>query len=598
MVRFLRTLAVLSALVMLMTSAVLVVGSASVAQAQESQEQADTTTSGPDYDLAQMAEYKQAILTCDTPSLECLVHYTSRYIAIEWLTQTVGGAGGATAEPKRSGGSDQLKLNDAGEVLPQKQIVSRDRGVIGSVNGIITQMFTNQPAATSTFVADVIHSAGFAQPAYAQGLGFASLSPVLDLWKVFRNIAYTFFALVFIVIGFMIMFRTKISGNAAVTAQQAIPSIIMSLVFVTFSYAIAGFMIDMMYIVMYLILGIFGTSLNNAAGMDIINFNILQLAKNLFTVTGFSEGAFQNNLNVIDVFLDSFTNNPVLNNDAVAYIGSILLSLVFAIAALIATVKLFFELLKSYASIIISVVLSPVILMVGAMPGKNAFTPWVKNLAGNLIAFPTVLMVLVIFYQFVGATGQQRFESGGFMPPFLLGRGQADIIATLMGFALLLALPDIVKKAKEALGAKGGFGEMVVGAGFANAKQAWSGKHGVPGVKLAAQLPTLVTGKYQIGKESQLENMFWGSRSARRREDEIRRLGGQHATPGFYGVVKNKWDKRKGAQAAGSTATQNQTQVGTTAQAAQAAPPSAQPATPPPTNQPNQPPQPPNVLAP
>ncbi len=561
----------------------------------------DTTTSGPDYDEAQIAEYKQAITTCDTPSLECLVHYTSRYIAIEWLTQVVGDAGTTTALPERGPtpplGPTLGPGSDAGDAVPQAQTATRNGGVIGSLNGLISQMYVNKPAATSTFVADAINSAGFAQPAYAQGLGFASLSPILDLWKVFRNISYTFFALIFIVIGFMIMFRTKISGNAAVTAQQAIPSIIMSLIFVTFSYAIAGLLIDGMYLVMYLVLGLFGTTLANTGGADLINLNIVQLGAKLFTATGFSSGALENNANVIDTFLKAFTTNPILDNDAVQFIGSLLLSLIFAIASLIATVKLFFELLKSYATIIISIVMAPVMLMMGAIPGKNAFTPWVKGLIGNLIAFPVVLLVLVIFYQFVGATGQQRFEDGGFMPPFLLGRGQADVIATLMGFALLLALPDVVKKVKETVGAKSGFGEMIANAGFANVKQAWSGKHGVPGVKLAAQLPTIATGKYQIGPESQLENMFWGSRSARRREDEIRRLGGQSVTPGFYGVVKNKWDKRKGAQAASSTAAQNQTQVGTTAQAAQSAPPSSQPAVAaqPAANPPNQPP---NVLAP
>lgn len=586
MVRFMRTLVV---------ALVVFLGTHTGVLAQQNQNNVDTGTSGPDYDQQQIAEYKQAITTCDTPSLECLVHYTSRYIAIEWLTQTVGGAGGITAEPQRGGPN---LTPDAGELSPGRQVSYQDRGALGALNLLMTQMYVSKPAGTATFVADIIHSSGFAQPAYAQGLGFASLSPILDLWKVFRNISYTFFALIFVVIGFMIMFRTKISGNVAVTAQQAIPSIIMSLIFVTFSYAIAGFMIDVMYLSMYLILGLFGTALNNAAASNIIDFNILELMGNLFTATGFSGEAFNNNLNVVDVFLNSLTQNAVLNNAAIEFIGAILISLIVGIAAVIATFKLFFELLKSYATIIISVVLAPVILMVGAIPGRNAFTPWLKNLAGNLVAFPTVLMVLVIFYQFVGATGQQRFTDGGFMPPFLLGRGQADIIATLMGFALLLALPEVVKKVKEAVGAKGGFGEMIMNAGFANAKQAWSGKHGVPGVKLAAQLPTLFTGKYQIGKESQLENMFWGSRSARRREDEIRRLGGQTVTPGFYGVIKNRLDKKKGARAASNTATQNQSQVGTTTQAVQAAPPSAQPTTPPPANQPNQPPQPPNVLAP
>jgi hypothetical protein len=437
-------------------------------------QEVNTLTEGPDYTKDQIAEYKDAITNCETPSLECLVHYTSRYIAIEWLMETVGSAGEETARPIPP--IDPDLINDGSQVLPNQSRLAREGGVIGALNQTIAEMYAHKPADTATFVADAINSSRLAPPAYAQGLGFAALNPVLDLWKVFRNIAYTFFVLIFIVIGFMIMFRTKISGNAAVTAQQAIPSIIMSLIFVTFSYAIAGFMIDLMYLSMYLILGIFGTALRDSSGMEIINYNIVNLAGKMFTSSGFSADAFDRNGNIIEVFLDSFTDNPLLNNGAVEFIGNLLFSLIMAIAALIATVKLFFELLKSYASIIVSVVMAPVMLMLGAIPGRNTFTPWLRNIAGNLIAFPTVLLVLAIFYQFVGDTGQQRFEEGGFMPPFLLGRGQADIVASLVGFALLLALPEIVKKAKEAVGAKGGIGEMVAGAAWGRAKEAWSGK--------------------------------------------------------------------------------------------------------------------------
>src|SRR5690606_25281628 len=89
------------------------------------------------------------------------------------------------------------------------------------------------------------------------GLGFSSLDPILDTWKAFRNVAYLFYVIMFLVIGFMIMFRQKISSQAVVTAQQALPKIIISLIAVTFSYALAGLMIDAMYLIMYLIVGLF-----------------------------------------------------------------------------------------------------------------------------------------------------------------------------------------------------------------------------------------------------------------------------------------------------------------------------------------------------
>src|SRR5258708_14361646 len=46
----------------------------------------------------------------------------------------------------------------------------------------------------------------------------------------------------------MIMFRVKISPQVVVSVQSALPKIAIALVLVTFSYAIAGFLIDIMYV--------------------------------------------------------------------------------------------------------------------------------------------------------------------------------------------------------------------------------------------------------------------------------------------------------------------------------------------------------------
>ncbi|NCS86643.1 MAG: hypothetical protein GW773_02260, partial [Candidatus Pacebacteria bacterium] len=42
---------------------------------------------GPTYDQDQIDNYRDAIKmdNCATPSLECLVHQTSRFVAIEWV---------------------------------------------------------------------------------------------------------------------------------------------------------------------------------------------------------------------------------------------------------------------------------------------------------------------------------------------------------------------------------------------------------------------------------------------------------------------------------------------------------------------------------
>ena len=140
----------------------------------------------------------------------------------------------------------------------EKRIVYQryGNGVIPEVSNAIAALF-NPPASAQTYLADVMESAHIIPKAQAQGLGFSALDPILNVWKIFRNVAYLFFVIIFLIAGFMIMFRQKISGQAVVTAQQALPGVIVALIFVTFSYAIAGFLIDLMYLLMYLMIGMF-----------------------------------------------------------------------------------------------------------------------------------------------------------------------------------------------------------------------------------------------------------------------------------------------------------------------------------------------------
>jgi hypothetical protein len=441
-------------------------------------------------DIEAMEEYKQATADCSTPSLECLVHYTSRYVAIEWLQHITGSCDSPTCADNATGGGSDATTNATPDpnyptdptgqriinTIPASTSVAyKNGGLIGALNYLMAMMYGYPAASSEVYIAYLMDSSGLATPAYAQGLGFSSLNPVLGLWIMFRNVAYTFFVLIFIVIGFLIMFRTKIGGQTAVTAQQAVPNIIMSLLFVTFSYPIAGLLIDGMYLIMYLILGLFG-SVFTVAQSEILGFNIIQLIGMLFK-SNLSWTAFSNNADIVGTFLDASLNT---SGSAVggfiefvgSWFGSLLLTIIIAVAVVIATVKLFFELLRSYASIIISIAVSPLVLMFGAIPGKDMFRPWVTNLIGNLSVFPTTLFVVIIYYQFTSQVMTNNLEAGGFMPPFMFGRGAAGGLVALVGLAVIIALPEIVKKVKEALGGGNGLGAFIAQAAGERFKKA------------------------------------------------------------------------------------------------------------------------------
>ncbi len=78
--------------------------------------------------------------------------------------------------------------------------------------------------------------------------GYNYLKDVIHLdkiWKSSLNIVYLFSILIFIIVGFMIMFRKNLPGNTTVTVSKALPQIIISLVLATFSFAIVGIIMDL-----------------------------------------------------------------------------------------------------------------------------------------------------------------------------------------------------------------------------------------------------------------------------------------------------------------------------------------------------------------
>ncbi len=324
-----------------------------------------------------------------------------------------------------------------------------DAGAIGAVGKMIAFTYT-QPASVETYIADVLQNMNIAQPVYAQGLGFSALQPVLNLWKIFRDISYVFFVFIFLIIGFAIMFRKNLGGQAAVTVQQALPRIIVALLAVSFSYAIAGLLIDFMWILMYFLVTMFkGANLLPADYIEnysILNMNIFDvftgiIGSNVAGESGTAVGKFVN---------DIIANNGGLSN----FLGglangltSILATLIIFIAIIFAMFKTFFALIKVYFEIIMSVIFAPIALMMGAING-NAFGNWVKSLVVNLAVFPVMLVFIIIGFMLISpdtnAPLAEQLQETGFIPPFIPGRSAADTVGFVGGIAAIMFLPEVV----------------------------------------------------------------------------------------------------------------------------------------------------------
>ena len=377
------------------------------------------------------------------------------------------------------------------EVLLLNKMVGKpgEPGALVNVGQAIGAIFAHTPASGERYVADLLYNMkiGPAQPAYAQvgGLGFAALEPILYAWKQFRNIAYLFFIIITLIIGFMIMMRQKIGGQAAVTAQQAIPQIVIALITVTFSYAIAGFAIDLMYVFMYLFAGLFP---DQSGGTAVISQGLFAIGLDMFT--GIGTTAFS--------AVSGFVTNQLGGGAVESLIGGIsglTFAVIIAIAYLFAMIQLFFELLKTYIAIIVSIVLSPLLLMMGALPGRNdIFAGWVRGLAGNLVAFPVVLL-LIILHKLMTENGA---TDGGFLPPFLGGRGNGGAITSLIGLSIMLISKDLVSQAKKSVNPKGsGIFEQFGPALSSAVSKGWKGDNLIPGVGFTntAKIPFVGSGK-------------------------------------------------------------------------------------------------------
>ncbi|MBI5620182.1 hypothetical protein HY949_00195 [Candidatus Gottesmanbacteria bacterium] len=368
---------------------------------------------------------------------------------------------------------------------------SYNRSAVSGMGSAIAGLYKNPPASSYEFAMDMGETLGFIpKQTYAQGVGFAGLRPLLGVWKVFRNIAYGIIAIIIVIVGFMVMLRTKIDPKTVVSVQNAIPKIVFALILVTFSYAIVGFLIDIMYVCMLLITsmligpyselyGRFAAVLNVGLPTSTV-LKLLPVTPDSFVTSDFltvSSIFFQGGVwswwNILKLFPwwghaaasgvgaaigFLFTGLGLKGAIFGAFAPQVIVLLIIALAVIMGLVRLFFLLLDSYINIIVALIISPLQLMLEAVPGVDAFGSWIKNLISKLLVFPTTAALLLVTFYLV-TLGD---SSGLWAPPFISGEGpSAPGLSGLIGLGMLLSIPTIVGSLQKLLKA-----EPVVPAGI------------------------------------------------------------------------------------------------------------------------------------
>lgn len=315
----------------------------------------------------------------------------------------------------------EIKENIAsGQISPSETNLAglNNGGLVASLGSFTSKLVTYRPASSLDYLAYVstnLKNHHVIDQAYAAGpgYGFTALSPILPLWRAFRNIAYLLFALGFVMYGVMIMFRIKIDAKTAASIQLAIPKLIVTLLVITFSYAIVGFLIDISTVVSAMVINIL------KAG-QILDSSSLSIGSTTLTNPIASVAAGQSKLGAIgSIIINGFTASivapfiffnliiggivGVAASFAAIIAGTIsgigvVLTIIVMIAVGISYVKLIGKLFMAFFSIIINLIFSPIILLGNLMPGSNAISSWLMSIIGNLAVFPVAAFFLVLSY--------------------------------------------------------------------------------------------------------------------------------------------------------------------------------------------------------
>lgn len=348
------------------------------------------------------------------------------------------------------------------------------KGAIGVLAQAVGTMYANPPASGIAYTHDFLANAGFiAKPAYAQGIGFAGLVPLLPLWKASRNIAYAILIIVMIVIGFMIIFRAKIDPKTVISVQAALPRIVFTLIMITLSYAIVGFFIDLMYLSMAVVINLLSTGLSGITlipGTEMLTNTAQQQTEfitggwgklwgSIFSLNMFWPfivqmlGGSWGNIAGLTIFsVIGMIVAGVIGASATLYalLPSLAIILLVVLGLLFTVIRLTFILFNSYVQVLLAVILGPLLLLKEAIPGQSAVKEWIQNIIANLVVFPTTVAVIYGSWIFTAIAWEGNLWSA----PLSFGTGggteNGNPFAILMGLGIIFLAPNLVASVKKA----------------------------------------------------------------------------------------------------------------------------------------------------
>lgn len=329
-----------------------------------------------------------------------------------------------------------------GPVSTEYRNASNKGGVITKTAHFISTLY-QPPASFTTYLSDVFQNLGIVKKTYAQGgVGFNTLSGILPIWKITRNIAYSLYTIFLIYLGLMIIVRAKIDPKTTVSIQNSLPKIIISLILISFSYAIAGILIDLIYLLINLGITIFKPLIPTEPKSPqelYLGSSFSEIIRQITSAGGINiEGIVEQVQGAVDNWIvDIISGALKLANN----IG--LVKLILSVLILKNIISLFLSLLGSYIQIILSIILSPFQMVTSILPGKqNSPGNWFRTLLGHILTFPAVIIVIML-----GSIIINGVDSTFWAPPPLSGNTDIRALIALGIIMIIHKIPEAVKSA-------------------------------------------------------------------------------------------------------------------------------------------------------
>lgn len=350
-------------------------------------------------------------------------------------------------------------------------------GLIGITGNLIAQTF-KMPTSTSDYVNYLSGNFGLTKKTYAAdsnpcadagtggiakyGAGFCSVSPLTSIWERMRNVVYLIFTMIFVLIGLGVMLRLHIDPRTVMSLENQIPKIIVGILLVTFSLAIAGFLIDIMYVAIYLI----GRILETAAGSAIPDPGFASTYGGIATSSSPMDATQYFNGDVVGGVANAMssviasnihTGVEILGVDILQAGAQMVLFLIFLLAFWIAILRVWISLLMAYIMILLDIIFAPFWFLAGLLPGGSlGVGAWFRDILANLAVFPVTIamyaLAVIFLYMSIGGVQGQLFNPplvGGFRYGY--AEGNPFTLGQLIAFGFMFMTPQALGIVKAAI---------------------------------------------------------------------------------------------------------------------------------------------------